>query len=210
MKIGSQLWVLIDKHTNKQTKVKTIPPLAEAKISNKLSFLHCALNLATRSNERVGWWAFLDWNYSERTDDRQPPDDIVLIATSPAALQQLTDKVDTVSREYGLEISARKTKVMTTAKDNATVNIVCNGTPLEQVDTFRNLGAIMTDDGNCSKEIMTRLAIARAVIKSLECIWKDRALSQQMKLRIMCTLVWPVGLYGCETWTLKAADRRIE
>ena len=72
-------------------------------------------------------------------------DDIVLIATSPAALQQLIDKVDTVSREYGLEISARKTKVMTTAKDNTTVNIMCNGTPLEPVDTFRYLGAIMTD-----------------------------------------------------------------
>ena len=55
-------------------------------------------------------------------------DDIVLIATSPAALQQLIDKVDTVSREYGLEISARKTKVMTTAKDNATVNITCKAT----------------------------------------------------------------------------------
>jgi len=60
---------------------------------------------------------------------------------------------------------------MTTAKDTATVNfIMCNGTPLEQVDTFRYLGAIITDDGNCNKEIMTRLAIARAVIKSLECI----------------------------------------
>ena len=58
-------------------------------------------------------------------------DDIVLIATSAAALQQLIDRINEVSKEYGLEISIKKTKVMVVSKTRETIQITCNGEPLE-------------------------------------------------------------------------------
>jgi len=50
--------------------------------------------------------------------------------------------------------------------------------------------------------------MARSTIKSLECFWKSRSLSLEIKKRLVEVLVWPLAMYGCESWTLKAADRR--
>ena len=135
-------------------------------------------------------------------------DDIVLIATSPAALQQLLDKVSTVSKEYGLEVSTRKTKVMVTAEDTQAYSFTCSGDQLEQVDSFRYLGAMITSSGECSTEIRARLGMARSATSSLTTLWKDRSLSNEMKMRLMNALVWPVATYGCESWTLRAVDMK--
>ena len=77
-------------------------------------------------------------------------DDIVLIATTPTALQQLLiDKVAAVSRDYGLEISTRKTKVMV-ASAGRDHTFTCNGETVEQVESFRYLGAVITSTGDYS------------------------------------------------------------
>ena len=83
-----------------------------------------------------------------------------------SALQQLIDKVDAVSRDYGLyglEINTRKTKVMVTSegKDHT---FTYNGEAIEQVESFRYLGAVITSTGNCSVEIRSRLGIARSAL----------------------------------------------
>ena len=135
-------------------------------------------------------------------------DDIILIAKSPNDLQQLLDKVDEVSRKFGLEISTRKTKVMVVAKERIMMHIYCNGELLEQVNSFRYLGSIITESGDCSKDIKMRLGIGRSAIKSLECIWKDRSLSITAKKRVLQTVIWPVALHGAEAWTFKKADMK--
>ena len=73
-------------------------------------------------------------------------DDIMLIATTATALVQI-DKVDAVSRDYGLEISMRKTKVMVTS-ERRDHTFTCNGEALEQVKSFRYLGAVITFTGD--------------------------------------------------------------
>jgi len=93
-------------------------------------------------------------------------DDIVLIATTPTALQQLIDKVNAVSRDYGLEISTQKTKVMVTS-DGSDHTFICNGEALEQMESFRYLGAVITSTGDCSVEIRSRLGIARSALTSM-------------------------------------------
>ena len=95
-------------------------------------------------------------------------DDIELIATSLEALQRLVDKVDMVSWEYGLEVSTKKTKVASKVKIN--VRITRNGATLEQMEQFLYFGSIITETGDCSKEITTRLGIARSVMASLNCL----------------------------------------
>ncbi|KAI8500917.1 hypothetical protein Bbelb_210120 [Branchiostoma belcheri] len=138
-------------------------------------------------------------------------DDIARIATSPEDLQVLLDSTDSTSREYQLEISTKKTKVMAVTKAPTQVTATCRGEQLQQVPRFKYLGSTMDQTASCSHEISVRLGSARAALRSLETIWKDRALKTVTKLKVLRTLVWPVVTYGCEAWTLHASDiRRIQ
>ena len=132
-------------------------------------------------------------------------DDIVLMATSATELQMLLDKVETASNEVKLEINERKTKVMTTATSEQ-LSIRCHGTVLEKVDRFKYLGSIIHQTADTSQEIWARLGAARSALKSLSTLWKDRALHKNIKVKLLKSLVWPLALYGCEAWTLKAND----
>jgi len=135
-------------------------------------------------------------------------DDIVLIATSREKLQQLLDKVNETSNKYGMEINTKKTKVMVVDREHERINIKCNGAVLEQVESFRYLGAVIEHSGDGGREIRARLGMARTTMNSLAVIWRDRALGTMLKLRLMNALVWSVALYGCETWTLRKEDRK--
>lgn len=135
-------------------------------------------------------------------------DDIALIATSPEGLQELLDSTDSTSSEYQLEISTKKTKVMAVAKEPTQVTATCRGEQLQQVPRFKYLGSTLEQTASCSHEINIRLGAARAALRSLDVIWKDRALKTATKLKVLRTLVWPVVTYGCEAWTLHARDIR--
>jgi len=128
-------------------------------------------------------------------------DDIILSATSEAELQELVYRLDRVSRKYSLLINVDKTKVM--ASDGITCRILIQNELLEQVDTFPNLGSLITEDGECTTEFRTRLNRGQAIGASLEKIWKSHSIPISTKIRLMKALVWPVGKYGCESWTLK-------
>ena len=84
------------------------------------------------------------------------------------------------------------------------INQVC----LEDVDQFKYLGSIKRADGTCSKDIATRIAMAKQRMVKLLNIWKDRSIPVDLKLKILECLVWPVMLYGCETWTTKKAEEK--
>ena len=133
-------------------------------------------------------------------------DDIVLISTSPIDLQRLIDEVDRISTRYNLEISTKKTKVMAACREPEVLRISCRGKILEQVHHFKYLGAMVDETADCTRDIKARLGAARSALSSLTKIWKDRALCKRIKLKVLKTLVWPVALYGCEAWTLKASD----
>ena len=138
-------------------------------------------------------------------------DDIVLIATSKEELQRLLDKLNQVSGNYGMRINTKKTKVMAATRNGEILNISVSGKRLEQVDCFKYLGSLISKESDCSKEIRARLGTARTALKDLDKIWKERSLRSAIKLRVVRTLVWPVAIYGCEAWTIKAADlRRLE
>ena len=69
----------------------------------------------------------------------------------------------------------------------------CNGEAIEQVESFRYLGAVITSTGHCSVEIRSRLGIARSALTSMNNLWKDRALNSGTQTRLMRALVWPVA-----------------
>jgi len=128
-------------------------------------------------------------------------DDIILLATSEAELQELVDRLDRVSRKYSLLINVDQTKVM--ASDGIGCRILILNELLEQVDTFPYLGYLITENGECTTEFRTRLNRGQAIGASLQKIWKSHSIPISTNIRLMKALVWPVETYGCESWTLR-------
>ena len=138
-------------------------------------------------------------------------DDIDLMGGSNSELQELTDRLVTSASAYGMEVSTEKSKVMVSSTDHITANIAMNGEMLEEVSTFKYLGATLSKDGTCTAEIRIRIGTATAAMARLSRIWKSNNISFQTKYRLYRSLVLSILLYGCETWTLLAeTERRIQ
>ena len=87
--------------------------------------------------------------------------------------------------------------------------ITIDGEALEIVDHFKYLGSIKSSDGTCTKDIIARIGMAKQWLIQLNNIWKDRAITTTLKLKILKTLIWPVMLYGCEGWTIRNKNEKI-
>ena len=87
--------------------------------------------------------------------------------------------------------------------DGIVCRILIQNEQLEQVDTFPYLGSLITEDGECTTQFRTRLNRGQAIVASLQKIWKSHSITTSAKIRLMKALVWPVGTYGCESWTLR-------
>ena len=107
-------------------------------------------------------------------------DDIILLATSEAELQELLDRLDRISRKYNLLINAKKTKVM--ASDGIVCRILSQNEQLEQMNTFPYLGPLITEDGECMTEFRTKLNRGQAIGVSLQKIWKSHNILISMKI----------------------------
>ena len=140
-------------------------------------------------------------------------DDTGLLADNITGARRILYRVDRVGKAAGLDLNSKKTKVMHVAgKYNTRQDqIMLNQVPLENVKDFRYLGSVKTHDGTCSKDIKTRIGMAKNSMVQLNNIWKDRSITADLKLKLLKCLVWPVMLYGCEAWTMKKEDeRRVE
>jgi hypothetical protein len=201
---NQQAAVRIDKETTEWFRIGK--GVRQGCLISPLSFNGYSEKVMRESADVLSW---IGITISGRTiNNLRYADDIVLVATSKEALQQLMDRVNETSKNYGLEINTKKTKVMVVSRKCEKISITCNGGILEQVESFRYLGAIVEENGNGGREIRARLGMARTIMGSLTALWKDRAIGTGLKLRLMRSLVWSVALYGCETWTLRMEDKR--
>ena len=127
-------------------------------------------------------------------------DDQGMVAETEEGLQTIVNRLNDVSKEYGMNI--KKTKVMRVFKQGGgDANIVLNEERIEQVAQFCYLGSSITDNGSCSKEISARIAMAKTVFnRRKELLIRD--IRQTVKKKIIKTVVWSVLLYGSETWSL--------
>ena len=137
-------------------------------------------------------------------------DDIDLMGGSNTELQDLTNKLATTASAYGMEVSSEKSKVLVNSTSNISANITMNGEPLEEVTSFKYLGATLSKDGTCTAEVRIRIAIATAAMARLARVWKSN-IGFPTKFKLFRSLVISILLYGCETWTLLAeTERRIQ
>ena len=99
-----------------------------------------------------------------------------------------------------MEISAEKTKLMTNNTSGINTEIKINIQKLETVTSFKYLGSVITDKGS-KPEILSRIPQTKAALTRLKPVWNDRNISLSSKIRLMRSLVKPIFLYACESWT---------
>ena len=127
-------------------------------------------------------------------------DDTTLTAESEEELKSLFMKVKEESEKVGLKLNIQKTKIMASGPitswqiDGETVADLILG------------GSQITTDGNCSHEIKRHLLLGRKVMTNLDSILKSREITLSTKVRLVKAMVFPVVMYGCESWTIKKVE----
>ena len=132
-------------------------------------------------------------------------DDTTLMAESEEELKSLLMKVKEESAKVGLKLNIQKTKII--ASDPITSWQIDEET-LETVADFIFLGSKITTDGDCSHEIKRRLLLGRKVMTNLYNILKSKDITLSTKVRLVKAMVFPVVMYGCESWTIKKDEHR--
>ena len=123
-------------------------------------------------------------------------------------IRSLLKKVKVESEKAGLKLNIQKTKIMASG---LITSWQIDGETIETVTDFIYLGSKITENGDCSHEIRRCLLLGRKVMAKLESILKTRDLTLSTNVCLVKTMVFPVVMYGCESWTIKKAEcRRID
>ena len=126
------------------------------------------------------------------------------MAESEEEVKSLLLKVKEKSEKVGLKLNIQKTKIM--ASGPITLWEI-DGETVETVSDFILLGSKITADGDCSHEIKRCLLLGRRIMTSLNSILKSRDISLPKKVHLVKAMVFPVVMYGCESWTVNKAER---
>ena len=113
-------------------------------------------------------------------------------------------KVKEESKKVGLKLNIQKTKIMASSSPITSWQI--DGEKVETVADLTFLGSKITADGDCSHEIKRRLLLGKKVMTNLGSILRSRDITLPTKVHLVKAMVFPVVLYGCESWTIKKAE----
>ena len=126
------------------------------------------------------------------------------MAESKEELKSLLMKVKEESEKVGLKLNIQITKIMASGPSTSWE---VDGEIVEAVSDFISLGSKITADGDCSHEIKRHLLLGRKVMTNLDSIFKSRGITLPTKVCLVKAMVFPVVMYGCESWTVKKAER---
>src|SRR5574339_1338 len=132
-------------------------------------------------------------------------DDTTIMAESEEELKSLLMQVKEESEKVGLKLSIQKTKIMASGP---ITSWEIDGETVETVSDFIYLGSKITADDDCSHEFKRRLLLGRKVMTNLDSIFKSRDITLPTKVHLVKAMVFPVVMYGCESCTVKKAERR--
>ena len=128
------------------------------------------------------------------------------MAKEETVLQGMIDKLIQIGKCYGMEMNVEKTKVMRISRQPSPVTIMIDQKQLKNVECFKYLGSILTNDGRCTCEIKFRIAMAKAAFNKKTLF--TRKLDLNLRKKLVKCYIWSMALYGAETWTLRAADQK--
>ena len=129
--------------------------------------------------------------------------DTTVMTESEEELKGLLMKMKVESEKVGLKLNIQKTKIM--ASDPIS-SWQIDGETVETVTDFIFWGSKITTDGDCNHEIKRRLLLGRRVMTNLDSILKSRDITLSTKVRLIKVMVFPVVMYGCESWTINTAE----
>ena len=129
--------------------------------------------------------------------------DTTLMAESEEELKSLLMKVKVERGKVGLKLNIQTTKIMASGP---ITSWQMNGETMETVTDFIFLGSKLTADGDCSHEIKRRLPLERKAVTNVDSVLKSRDITLPMKVHLVKAMVFPVVMYGCESWTIKKAE----
>ena len=132
-------------------------------------------------------------------------DDTTLMTDREEELKSLLMKVKVESEKVGLKLNIQKTKIMVSGP---ITSWEMDGETVETVSDFIFWGSKITADGDCSHEIKTCLLLGRKIMTNLDSILKSRDITLPAKVNLVKPMVFPVVLYGCESWTIKQAEHQ--
>ena len=127
------------------------------------------------------------------------------MAENEEELKSLLMKVKEESEKVGLKLNIQKTKIMASGP---IIPWEMDGETVETVSDFIFGGSKITADGDCSHEIKRRLLLGRKITSNLDSIFKSRDITLLTKVHPVKAMVFPVVMYGCESWTVKKAESR--
>ena len=119
----------------------------------------------------------------------------------------MINKLIEIGRCYGTEMKVEKTKVMRISRQPSPVTIMIDQKQLENVECFKYLGSMLTNDGRCICEIKSRIAMAKAAFNKKKTLFTSK-LDLNLRKKLVKCYIWSTALYGAETWTLRAADQK--
>ena len=125
------------------------------------------------------------------------------MAESEEELKSLLMKVKEKSEKVGLKLNNQKMKIMASGP---ITSWQIDGETVETVSDFIFWGSKITADGDCSHEMKRRLLLGRKVMNNLDNIFKSRDITLATKVHLVKAMVFPVVMYGCESWTVKEAE----
>ena len=131
-------------------------------------------------------------------------DDTTLKAEGEEELKSLLIKVKQKSEKVGLKLNIQKTKIMASGP---ITSWQIDGETVDTLADFIFLGSKITADGDCSHEIKKRFLLGGKVMNNLDSIFKSRYITLPTKVHLVKAMVFPVVVYGCESWTVKKAKR---
>ena len=138
-------------------------------------------------------------NLAESEPNIRYADDTTLIAESEEELKSLLMKVKEESKNVGLKLNIQKTKIM--ASGTITSRQI-DGETMDTVSDFIFLGSKITADGDCSHEMKRCLLLGRKAMTKLDNILKSRDIILPTKVHLFKAMVFPIVMYGCESWTI--------
>ena len=138
-----------------------------------------------------------------RNNNLRYADDTTLMAESEEELKSCLMKVEEESEKAGLKLNIQTTKIMASGP---IPSWEIDGEIVERVSDFIILGSKITVYGDCSHEIKRCLLLGRKVMTKLDSIFKSRDITLPAKVHLVKAVVFPIVIYGCESWTVKKAE----
>jgi len=119
----------------------------------------------------------------------------------------MIDKLIEIGKCYGMEMNVEKTKVMRISRQPFPVKIMIDQKRLENMESFKYLGSILTNDGRCTCEIKCRIPMAKAAFNKKRTVLTS-TLDLELRKKLVKCYIWRIALYCAETWTLRAVDQK--